>query len=170
MKVKVESDLSLGEHESMATPTIPAIDQEVKAHTKTVKRKASPDPTHSKQPKRGRPSGIRAGNPGFTQEQDAYIIQLRQEGKDNTMVHSLFEERFRTGSNPKRIENRYFKIKDECLMSEWETGLLLQAIEEIENDMSGAVIKRFKELSNGKSVTKGYVIKQLKIRQTKTKV
>ncbi|KAK6524411.1 hypothetical protein TWF281_011319 [Arthrobotrys megalospora] len=116
-----------------------------------------PPPTN----KRGRKSGT-TGSSSFTKEQDAYIIQLRQEGKNNPEVHRLFEDKFATGSNPKRIENRYFAIKDEVLLNEWEDNLLLQAIEEIENDMSGAIIRRFKELSNGKSVTKGYVMKKMK--------
>ncbi|EPS40072.1 hypothetical protein H072_6174 [Dactylellina haptotyla CBS 200.50] len=81
---------------------------------------------------------------------------LRQQGNNNTEVHRLFEERFKTGSNPKRIENRYFAIKDRVLLNDWEERMLLQAIEEVEKDIAGVVIRRFKELSNGKTVTKAY--------------
>ncbi|KAF3904605.1 hypothetical protein ABW21_db0204228 [Orbilia brochopaga] len=144
-----------------------------------IKREHSPDadvdsadehkpPISAKKQRRGRPSGT-GGTSSFTKEQDAYIIQLRQEGKNNTVVHKMFEERFQTGSNPKRIENRYFAIKDECLLNEWEEGILMEAIEEIETDIASAIVKRFKELSKGKSVTKGYVIKKMKSRQVKSK-
>ncbi|KAF3938652.1 hypothetical protein ABW19_dt0204814 [Dactylella cylindrospora] len=120
-----------------------------------------------------KPKSARGRKPGassaFTKEQDDYIVQLRQQGNNNKEVHRLFEKMFNTGRNEKSIENRYFAIKDSALLGRWEEGLLMQAIEEIENDMTGAIIKRFKELSNGKSVTKGYVMKKMKVRHTTTK-
>ncbi|KAK6338116.1 hypothetical protein TWF696_001587 [Orbilia brochopaga] len=157
--------LSTAKLNCTATKGATAIKRELSPNTDADSADEQIPTAAAKKQRRGRPPG----NSSFTKEQDAYIMQLRQEGKSTTLVHRLFEERFNTGSNPKRIKNRYFAIKDECLLNELEENILIQAIEEIETDMAGAIVKRFKELSNGKSVTKSYVMKKMKSRQTRSK-
>ncbi|KAK6345847.1 hypothetical protein TWF730_010190 [Orbilia blumenaviensis] len=157
---KVKPEPTNSQH--LPTPSPPSSPQPT-TKVATKRRSASPPPL-SQPNKRGRKPG--ASSSSFTKDQDTYITQLRQNGKNNTEVHRLFEEKFNTGRNAKSIENRWFTIKDEVLLSDWEDNLLLQAIKEIENDMSGAIIRRFKELSNGKTVTKGYVMKKMKGKRT----